>query len=134
MSPLGRPDIAATQVTRVRRVDEALDVRATGPRLRALFPAAGRGGCDLLVATYEPGHRCTGLHRAGDLLVRGDLLRDRSEAGGPHRPVVDPGIRLHRFPNDPDLPGRVVSRGSSPLTRAPVDAGQPRRDRLGDAR
>ena len=48
--------------------------------------------------------RCTVLYRAGDLLVRGDLVDEEKGHVDPSRPVVAPGVRLSCFPDDPDLP------------------------------
>jgi aminoglycoside phosphotransferase (APT) family kinase protein len=90
--------------TRLGRVDEMLDAHAMGPRLQAALGAGGRGRCHVLDAKYEPGVRCTVLYRAGDLLVRGDLVDEETGSADAFRPVVAPGVRLSRFPADPDLP------------------------------
>ena len=90
--------------TRLGRVDEMLDAHAMGARLQAAIGAGGRGRCHVLDAKYEPGVRCTVLYRAGDLLVRGDLLDEETGSADAFRPVVAPGVRLSRFPDDPDLP------------------------------
>src|SRR3954447_19386901 len=82
-----------------------LDAHVMGPRLGAALGTGGGGRCHVLDAKYEPGVRCTVLYRAGDRLVRGDLLDDPSAEAQPFRPVVDPGVRLSPFPDDPDLPG-----------------------------
>jgi hypothetical protein len=98
----GMPMRAATELA---RVDEMMDAHAMGPRIEAAVGAVGRGRCHVLDAKYEPGLRCTVLYRAGDRLVRGDLLDDGSEEVDRSRPIVAPGVRLSCFPDDPDLPG-----------------------------
>jgi aminoglycoside phosphotransferase (APT) family kinase protein len=90
--------------TPLGRVDEVLDGHAMGPRLQAAIGTGGRGRCHVLDAKYEPGVRCTVLYRAGDLLVRGDLVDEETGSADAVRPVVAPGVRLSRFPADPDLP------------------------------
>jgi aminoglycoside phosphotransferase (APT) family kinase protein len=114
MTALSRPGISAHGPTQLRRVEEMLDAHVMGARLRASVGAAGRGRCHVLDAKYEPGVRCTVLYRAGDLLVRGDLLDDLPDEGDSARPVVEPGVRLCRFPDDPDLPG--LSDAADPAT------------------
>ncbi|MCV2491800.1 hypothetical protein OF117_20850 [Geodermatophilus sp. YIM 151500] len=122
----GAPARGTTGATaQLRRVEEALDARAMGPRLAAALGSAGRGGCAVLDAKYEPGARCTVLYRAGDLLVRGDLLAGHPgdpPPGGPARPVVAPGVRLSVFPDDPDLPGLAGALDPSALRGALRDA------------
>jgi hypothetical protein len=81
-----------------------LDAHRMGPRLQRAIGAGGRGRCHVLDAKYEPGLRCTVLYRAGDLLVRGDLVDEEEGHVDPTRPVVAPGVRLSRYPDDPDLP------------------------------
>jgi hypothetical protein len=94
-----------------------------GPRLHAGVATDGRGGCHVLDAKYEPGVRCSVLYRAGDRLIRGDLLEGRAGDADDSRPVVDPGVRLSLFPDDPDLPTlRYVVADPATL-----------RDALGDA-
>ena len=87
--------------TRLGRVDEMLDAHAMGARLQAAIGAGGRGHCHVLDAKYEPGVRCTVLYRAGDLLVRGDLVDEETGSDDASRPVVAPGVRLSRFPGFP---------------------------------
>jgi hypothetical protein len=134
MTPLG-PPATATDEIRIRRVEEMMDAHVMGPRIGAAVGSGSRGGCHVLDAKYEPGLRCTVLYRAGDRLVRGDLLDDASEAGGLSRPVVDPGVRLSAYPDDPDLPGladvadpagmrealRDALPGAGPILRCRVD-------------
>jgi aminoglycoside phosphotransferase (APT) family kinase protein len=90
--------------THLARVGELLDAHIMGPRLQATIGAGGRGRCHVLDAKYEPGVRCTVLYRAGDLLVRGDLVDEETGHVAPSRPIVAPGVRLSCFPDDPDLP------------------------------
>jgi hypothetical protein len=90
--------------TPLGRVDEMLDAHAMGARLHAAIGAGGGGRCHVLDAKYEPGVRCTVLYRAGDLLVRGDLIDEETGSVDAFRPIVAPGVRLSRFPADPDLP------------------------------
>jgi aminoglycoside phosphotransferase (APT) family kinase protein len=90
--------------THLGRVDEMLDAHSMGPRLQKAIGAGARGRCHVLDAKYEPGVRCTVLYRAGDLLLRGDLVDEEKEPVDPFRPVVAPGVRLSCFPDDPDLP------------------------------
>jgi aminoglycoside phosphotransferase (APT) family kinase protein len=106
----------------LHRVDEVLDARVMGARLRAAVGVGERASCHVLDAKYEPGVRCTVLYRAGDRLVRGDLLSDTSEGGGPGRPVVDPGVRLSAYPDDPDLPGLADAADPERLRSALRDA------------
>jgi hypothetical protein len=107
----GTPTRAATELA---RVDEMMDAHAMGPRIGAALGAVGRGRCHVLDAKYEPGVRCTVLYRAGDRLVRGDLLDDGSADVDPSRPIVAPGVRLSCFPDDPDMPG--LSHAADPAT------------------
>ena len=91
-----------------------------GPRLQTAVGAGGRGRCHVLDAKYEPGVRCTVLYRAGDLLVRGDLVDE--EKG--HRP--DTACRGT---------GRAAvvlpGRSGSPPTGRRGDAGDPARRTAG---
>jgi aminoglycoside phosphotransferase (APT) family kinase protein len=95
----------SSRTVELGRVEEMTDAHAMGPRLGAALGVGGRGRCHVLDAKYEPGMRCTVLYRAGDRLVRGDLLDDPSDGAQSARPVVAPGVRLSPFPDDPDLPG-----------------------------
>lgn len=121
--------------TQLCRVGEMLDAHSMGPRLQMAVGAGGRGRCHVLDAKYEPGVRCTVLYRAGDLLVRGDLVDEENPHVDPSRPVVAPGVRLSCFPDDPDLPRladvaepgtlrdalRDALPGSGPILRCRVD-------------
>jgi hypothetical protein len=133
MTPLGLPD-TAPPTDRLSRVAEMLDGHVMGSRVRAALGAPGRGGCAVLDAKYEPGIRGTVLYRTGPLLVRGDLVDDPEYGGDAHRPVVDPGVRLCRFPDDPDLPGLAAAadpeRLRTALTGVLSDGGPTRRCRV----
>ena len=107
-----------TQAVGLGRVEEMMDAHVMGPRIDAAVGAGGRGRCHLLDAKYEPGLRCTVLYRAGDRLVRGDLLDGTSAQAGPARPVVDPGVRLSTYPDDPDLPGLADAADPARVRRA----------------
>jgi hypothetical protein len=87
--------------------------RLMGPRIAAALGADRPVPCHVLDAKYEPGARCTVLYRAGDRLVRGDLVD-----GGPGAPEV----RLSPFPGDPDLPGLATAADPARLRSALRDA------------
>jgi hypothetical protein len=134
MTTSGPSRVATSADRQLRLVAEMTDARVMGPRVAAALGAAGRAPCHVLDAKYEPGGRCTALYRVGDQLVRGDLV-DKVPAAVPGRPVVDPGVRLSCFPDDPDLPGlpatadpvrlpealRDVLPGGGPVLRCRVD-------------
>ena len=125
MTSLGLPG-TAPPTDRLSRVDEMLNGHVMGPRVRAALGAPGRGGCHVLDAKYEPGVRCTVLYRVGPLLVRGDLVDDPvddpGDGGATSRPVVDPGVRLCRYPDDPDLPGLADAADPGRLRDALTEA------------
>jgi hypothetical protein len=133
MTSLGPPD-TVPPTDRLSRVTEMLNGHVMGPRVRAALGAPGRASCSVLDAKYEPGVRGTVLYRVGPLLVRGDLVDDPADGGDGFRPVVDPGVRLCRFPDDPDLPGLAAAadpeRLRNALTEALPDGGPPRRCRV----
>jgi len=133
MTSRGLPD-TAPRTDRLSRVAEMLDGHVMGPRVRAALGAPGRAGCSVLDAKYEPGVRGTVLYGVGPLLVRGDLIDVPADHGEAFRPVVDPGVRLCRFPDDPDLPGLAAAtdpeRLRTALTAALPDGGSPRRCRV----
>ena len=116
-----RPGPARTS-THLGRVDEMLDARVMGTRLQAAIGAGGAGRCHVLDAKYEPGVRCTVLYRAGDLLVRGDLVGEEMESVDSSRAVVAPGVRLSCFPDDPDLPRLADAADQASLRDALRDA------------
>jgi aminoglycoside phosphotransferase (APT) family kinase protein len=118
MTTLELPETTTTGGVDLRRVGELLDAHVMGPRLRAAVGATGRAPCSVLDAKYEPGVRCTVLYRVGDLLVRGDLLADGTGGTETTRPVVPPGLRLCRFPDDPDLPGLAAAVHPATLREA----------------
>jgi aminoglycoside phosphotransferase (APT) family kinase protein len=121
MTVRGLPGTSTEAEERLRRVEEAMDGRVMGPRL---FAALGDGDgrrCQVIDVKYEPGLRCTLLYRAGDQLVRGDLLDDPIDGLDPARPVVAPGVRLSRFPDDPDLPGLAAAADAAALREALTD-------------
>lgn len=104
------------------RLADALDPRLMGPRLAAAL--GGAGVCHVLDAKYEPGVRATVLYDLDDRLVRGDLTDPAEEAS--HDPargghVVQPGLRVRLFPDDPDLPS--LPWLTDPATLGPVLAG-----------
>ncbi|MDK3255745.1 hypothetical protein [Blastococcus capsensis] len=117
MTPLRLPG-AATPPVPLRRVEEMMDAHVMGPRLSAAIGAGGHGRCHVLDAKFEPGVRCTVLYRAGDRLVRGDLLADVTGDEGFSRAVVAPGVRLSVYPHDPDLPGLADVADPARLRRA----------------
>jgi aminoglycoside phosphotransferase (APT) family kinase protein len=83
---------------------EALTAREMGPRLGAAL--SGSAAWHVLDAKYEPGVYARIVYEHGGRLVRGDLAAD--EQDGTLRPddgapVVPPGVRIWRFPDDPDL-------------------------------
>jgi aminoglycoside phosphotransferase (APT) family kinase protein len=112
-------------------VAEAFNAHRMAPRLRVALSAGRGAACHVLDAKYEPGVRCTVLYGLGDLLVRGDLLVeaqadhltgaawDGEEAVGP---VVAPGVRLHVFPRDPDLPSLATVSDADALARVLQEA------------
>jgi aminoglycoside phosphotransferase (APT) family kinase protein len=108
--------------THIDRVGEMLDAHSMGPRLQTAVGAGGRGRCHVVDAKYEPGVRCTVLYRAGDLLVRGDLVDQEKGHVDPSRPVVAPGVRLSCFPDDPDLPWLADVAGPATIRDALRDA------------
>ena len=109
MTTLALPTTPTRATGELRRVDEILGAHVMGPRLRAAVGATGRTSCSVLDAKYEPGVRCTVLYRVGDRLVRGDLVDEEIDRAEPSRPVVAPGVRLHCFPDDPDLHGLAAA-------------------------
>lgn len=99
---------------------DVLDPRLMGPRLAAAL--GGSATCHVLDAKYEPGVRATVLYDLAGRFVRGDLLDaaqavDRGSAGC----VVEPCLRVHVFPDDPDLP--ALPRMTDPAYLAPALAG-----------
>jgi aminoglycoside phosphotransferase (APT) family kinase protein len=121
MTPLGLSG-TSTHAVPLGRVEEMMDAHVMGPRLAAALGGVLGGHAHVLDAKYEPGLRCIVLYRAGDRLVRGDLLVEPS--GGPEdaRPIVAPGVRLSVFPDDPDLPGLAAAVDPARLRRALEDA------------
>jgi hypothetical protein len=133
MTSLGLPD-TAPRTDRLSRVVEMLNGHVMGPRVRGALGVPGRAGCSVLDAKYEPGVRGTVLYGVGPLLVRGDLIDVPADDGEAFRPVVAPGVRLCRFPDDPDLPGLAAAtdpeRLRTALAEALPDVGSPRRCRV----
>lgn len=87
------------------RVADVLDARVMAPRLAAAL--GGAATCHVLDAKYEPGVRATVLYDLAGRLVRGDLLypgavelSGRVSSGC----VIEPGMCVRVFPDDPDLP------------------------------
>jgi aminoglycoside phosphotransferase (APT) family kinase protein len=122
LTPHRLPTSSADPVPGLVLVDEVFDARVMGPRLASALGRPGRGrrpaaGWHVVDAKYEPGVRCTVLYRAGDLLVRGDLL-DGTDTGAAPGPVVDPGVRLSPFPGDPDLPTLAAAADPASLREA----------------
>jgi hypothetical protein len=83
------------------RFTDALRPRWAGPQLAAAF--GGPSWCHVLDAKLEPGVSAMVLYAHGGRLVRGDLVDD---AGQRLRGSTSagPGLHVHRFPDDPDLP------------------------------
>ena len=98
------------------RFAEALRPRDMGPRLADALGGTTRT-CHVLDAKYEPGVRATLLYEYDGRLVRGDLLPVPAQ-GYRERDVVAPGVRVARFPHDPDLPS--LPRVVDPVRRGPV--------------
>lgn len=99
------------------RFVEALQPGVMGLRLAA---AIGRGPltCHILDAKYEPGTRGIVLYEHGGQLLRGDLLSapddppddtadDPADEAAGEATIVAPGLRICRFPQDPELPALV---------------------------
>ena len=101
--------VTATPGQDLDRFLEAVDPRRMGPRLTAAL-GTGPAVCDVLDAKYQPQVGASVLYRLGDRLVRGDLPPHAEDAGTDGRTVVAPGVVVHPFPLDPDLPSlpRVV--------------------------
>ncbi len=95
--------LAESAITHLDRFLEALDPRRMGPELAAAT-GARHATCHVLDAKYEPGVRAVILYALGDRLVRGDL--------------VDSGVRLSPFPDDPDLP--TLPQLMDPATAGPL--------------
>lgn len=102
------------------RFAEALQPRLMGPRIAAVL--GGRPTCHVLDAKYEPGVRATVLYECAGGLLRGDLLTT-DDPGDVERPVavVAPGVRVCRFPHDPDLP--ALPQVMDPVRLGPELAG-----------
>jgi len=98
------PGAGKAATAQLRRVEEAMDARAMGPRLESALAPVGSRTCHVIDAKYEPGVRCIVLYRADDQVVRGDLIDESSDDRDRLRPVVDPSVQLSCFPDDPDLP------------------------------
>lgn len=114
------------------RLRIVLDAHLMGGRLAAVLGGAGR--CHVLDAKYEHEVSAVVLYELDGRLVRGDLLPrgtrhspDRGGHGAGH--VVEPGLRLRLFPDDPDLP--VLPRLIDPTHLGPalgrLQPGGPRR-------
>lgn len=98
-SRTGRPEIGMHE-----RFLEALTPAIMGPRLGAAL--SGPSACHVVDAKYEPGIYARIVYEHGGRLVRGDLTDDGGDArqpGAGRPPLVPPGVRLWRFPDDPDL-------------------------------
>lgn len=86
------------------RFSEALQAGVMGPRLAAVT-GAPISACHVLDGKFEPGVRAILLYELGGRLLRGDLLaRPAQTAPEGNIGVVPPGVRLHLFPADPELP------------------------------
>lgn len=115
------------------RFVEALQPGVMGLRLAA---ALGRRPltCHVIDAKYEPGTRGIVLYEHGGRLLRGDLLSEDESTG--EVMIVAPGLRICRFPQDPELPtlssvmdadrvgpalaAALGERSGSPSSRGPV--------------
>lgn len=122
MTAVGLSPTSTDAAPHLGRVVEAMDARRMGPRLRAALGALAGGPCQVVDAKYEPDVRCLVLYRAGDRLVRGDLLDTPTDDGDGARPVVAPGVRLSCFPDDPDLPRLADATDPGRLRDALSDA------------
>lgn len=112
---VGPPGVIRTELDRFL---EAQDAGRMGPRLEQ---SLGRGPstCHVLDAKFEPGLRAILLYEHAGRLVRGDLVADDDHASG-H--VVAPGVRLSRFPDDPEMPKLRRFMDPGRLGRALTDA------------
>ncbi|MGH3342476.1 MAG: hypothetical protein ACRDPK_06240 [Carbonactinosporaceae bacterium] len=115
LSMTGFPTVAAPADEQVApsslaRFGEALQPGVMGPRLATLTGAATTA-CHVLDAKFEPGIRAIVLYELAGSMLRGDLLpTSEPAASDSHTSVVPPGLCLHLFPADPQLPAlpRVV--------------------------
>lgn len=87
--------------TELDRFLEALHPGRMGPRLQHAL-GAGPATCHVLDAKYEPGLRSILLYEHAGRLVRGDLVA--GDDGDASSDLVAPGVRLSRFPHDPEMP------------------------------
>jgi hypothetical protein len=105
---------------------EALRPAVMGPRLATAF-GGGPDRCHVLDAKLEPGVRAMVLYEHGPRLVRGDVIPAAGDDPEPSKVTVAPGVRLHPFPHDPDLPRLPeLMEGAAPVTLvARVRGGRP---------
>lgn len=87
--------------TELDRFLGALHAGEMGPRLQKSL-GGGPATCHVLDAKYEPGVRAIVLYEHGGALVRGDLVSPSDDSEPAE--LVGPGVRLSRFPHDPEMP------------------------------
>jgi tRNA A-37 threonylcarbamoyl transferase component Bud32 len=102
---------------------EAIEAHTMGPRLAAALRSPTTA-CHVLDGKFQPGVGATVLYELGGWLVRGDVSPSCGALPPAGVPVVAPGVSLHRFPDDPDLP-------SLPVVMDPAGVGQVLESALG---
>ena len=106
LDPVTPPQEADVPDRTEDRFAEALRPGLMGPRLRAAL-GGGPSTCHVLDAKFEPGVRAVLVYEHAGRLVRGDLLTQVGQPADEETetaPTVAPGVRLHGFPHDPELP------------------------------
>ena len=115
--------LAESATAHCGRFLEALQARRVGPELAAAI-GSRTDVCHVLDAKYEPGVSAVVLYELGDRLVRGDLLPvDAIDEPD----VIEPGLRISAFPQDPDLP--TLPELMDPAVVGPL-LGRPARSRI----
>lgn len=111
-----RADEVRASERQLERFLAALDARSMGGRLAEAVGAASTT-CAVLDAKYLPGERATVLYDLGGRLLRGTLVPEWDSAATSRGIEVDPGLSIHVFPDDPDLPS--LRRVTDPLAVGP---------------
>jgi hypothetical protein len=105
--PLPRPEsthsAAVGDRSTLERLTEAIDAHRVGPRLAAGLDVSAKA-CHVLDAKFHPGAGATVLYELDGRLVRADLVPGHDGPVPAGAILVAPGLRLHPFPHDPDLP------------------------------